>query len=666
MARRIVLDQERAPDPDRSEVDYRSHLNDRQYAAVTVDGGRTLIIAGAGTGKTRTLVYRVAYLVECGIPPGEIVLLTFTRRASREMLDRAADLLDERCERVQGGTFHAFCNRLLRRYAPRIDFPSSFTILDAADVADVLDILRARRNLHESEKRFPRKGLLQSLFSRSVNTQRALSEIVQEEYSAYADRIEELTALRDAYRRYKRENGLMDYDDLLLRSLELLEDHPDLRRSVATGCRHVLVDEYQDTNSLQADLARTISAVHENLTVVGDDAQSIYGFRGADFRNIRRFPEEYDGVELIKLEQNYRSTQPILDLANRLIDRAPSSFKKELFTRKEGGERPLLVEAPDDRDESRFVAQQVLRLREEGVSLGDVAVLFRRGSDSYALESELDRRGIPFVKYGGVKFTETAHVKDLLGFLKVAENRRDEVAWNRVLQLIRGIGPKTARAIIETLWSIEPYYEFAEHHRNDRYVERLEKLSAVYRRLENGALELGAQIELITEFYRELLPDVYPEDHDERREDLERFRHLAENFGDRTELLSRLTLDPIELSRSRPGGSQLDEPPLVLSTIHSAKGLEFDAVFVIQVVDGTIPSSQALDRAGELEEELRLLYVAVTRARRELYLSHPVVQGGRKGEYFTRPSRFVRDLPEEVLEPAVLVEEPEEASSDGE
>ncbi|MDX1419837.1 MAG: ATP-dependent helicase, partial [Rubricoccaceae bacterium] len=402
VARRFVLRRDpagAAPALDGLTLDYAAALNPQQLAAATAPDGPALVVAGAGTGKTRTLVYRVAYLVERGMRPEGIVLLTFTRRAARSMLTRAAALLDGRCEKVRGGTFHAFGLQVLRRHAERLGVDRRFSVLDASDAADVLDVLRTEAGLHRSERRFPRKATLYAIFSAALNRDLDLADVLEERWPQYLVHLDALGALRDAYDAFKRANGLMDYDDLLARPLELFERHDDVRRQVAGACRHVLVDEYQDVNRLQARLVEALASVHGNVMAVGDDAQSIYRFRGADVAHILGFPDRFPGTRLLKLEQNYRSTQPILDLANHVLQRATAKYDKTLFTETADGELPALVQAPDESWQSRFVCQVVLDRREAGVPLGRMAVLFRSGWCSYDLETELTRRRIPFVKY---------------------------------------------------------------------------------------------------------------------------------------------------------------------------------------------------------------------------------------------------------------------------
>ncbi len=658
MPRRIILSPDAPPEPASLAIDYRSELNEQQYAAATAPGGPALVIAGAGTGKTRTLIYRVAYLVETGVNPDRIVLLTFTRRASREMLARASALLDGRCSRVRGGTFHSFCLSILRRYGPRIGYPNNFTILDASDSADVIDAVRTSAGLHRSDRRFPKKRRLQVMFSSAANRTTSLEEIVVDRYPQFVDYLDDLEHLRRQYVEYKRQYGLMDYDDLLSNTIRLLDSDDEIADRVARGCLHLLVDEYQDTNRLQADLVEKFATVHGNVMAVGDDAQSIYRFRGADPANIFEFPDRFAGTRILKLEHNYRSTQPVLDLANHVLDHARKKYEKHLFSDGRTGDLPGVVPTPDDQVESRFVSQMILQLREDGTPLNRIAVLFRSGFNSYALEIELNRRNIPFVKYGGLKLSEAAHVKDVISYLKILENPHDAVAWNRALQLLEGIGPKTARDLIEWITSSsgDPY-ELQERPYSPRYIEELKRLFGMLRR-HRASSSLTAEVEDIVAYYEPILTRKYFDDYPKRQQDLEHFVGLAGQFSSREQFLSSLALDPIELTAIDGEPTPDDESPLVLSTIHSAKGLEFHTVFVIQALEGVLPTGYAMNDDDALDEELRLLYVAITRAEENLFITYPSVRYRRhEGEYFARPSRFISDVPESILEPCIVVEE---------
>ncbi len=665
MARRIVLKKDRLPERQTLTIDYAAELNPQQLEAVMAEGGPTLVVAGAGTGKTRTLVYRVAYLVETGVAPEQIVLLTFTRRSASEMLSRASSILDGRCNRVRGGTFHSYCLSLLKEHGARLGLPANFTLLDAADDADVIDVIRTAKGLHKSSTRFPKKRTLQALFSASSNREEPVEDVLVHQYPHFLGHTEAILDLRDAYIDYKRQHGLVNFDDLLRLSVELLESDARIRDRVSAACRHILVDEYQDTNRMQALLVEHLAHVHQNVMVVGDDAQSIYRFRGADFENIFSFPDHFENARLLKLEQNYRSTQPILDLANYVIQQARHKYDKALFSDQKEGELPGLVVAPDERFESRFISQMVLEQRERGVPLGRMAVLFRSSGNSFDLEVELGQRGIPYVKYGGMKLSEAAHIKDLLAHMRILENPKDAIAWNRVLQLLPGIGPKTAQDLVDWITtSASDPFELDNRPYSPRYVEALKELFKVLRTLVHGKYALDEEVETLITYYEPILKKKYYEDYPKRLQDLEHFAGLADNASGRSAFLSALALDPIELTALGATAIDDDEAPLVLSTIHSAKGLEFQTVFLIHALDGVLPSGYALKDAESVDEELRLLYVAITRAEVDLFISYPVLQYRRhQGEILSKPSRFVEHVPHRLLEPCSLVEESESSES---
>lgn len=660
MARRFVLAREEVQPVSNLKIDYSGELNKQQFAVVTSGTGPSLVIAGAGTGKTRTLIFRVSYLVESGVEPDRILLLTFTRRSAAEMLNRAAQLLDGRCQRVRGGTFHAYALSILRRHAPTIGYPRNFTILDAGDASDVIDVIRTSSGFHKGEKRFPRKRTLYSIISSAANQVATIEEVVAEKFPQFESYASQIAKIADDYAAYKKQHGLMDYDDLLLNTLLLFEGNTGLRDSESARCKHILVDEYQDTNRVQAMLVTHLGHVHRNVMVVGDDAQSIYGFRGADTRNIFRFPDLFPEAVMYKLEQNYRSTQEILNLANTVIEQASTRYDKRLFTDEKNGEVPALVGAADDQYESRFVTQMIMRLREEGVPLNRIAVLFRNSHNSYGLEIELNKRNIPFIKFGGLKLNEAAHIKDLLSYLKILENPKDAVAWNRILQLLPGIGPKTAAELISWITANDgDPFVLREHNTSPRYIDALKQLFNMLREASADSVILLRQIETVLAYYEPIFKNKYYEDYPKREQDLEHFVGLADQFASRQKLLSSMALDPIELSALDVEEVEKDEPPLVLSTVHSAKGLEYHSVFLIQALDGVIPSAYSLKETGGLDEELRLLYVAITRAEENLFISYPMVQYRRfQGDYMVKQSRYLDEIPDSILEPWTLVEEP--------
>ena len=647
------------PHPPEYRIDYANQLNPAQHDAATSLNGPLLVIAGAGTGKTRALVYRVARLVESGVDPANILLLTFTRRASAEMLRRASQLLDGRCERVAGGTFHSFANTVLRRHGAALGISPGFTILDRGDSEDVINLLRAQLGLDKKEKRFPRKQAIAEIYSMAVNKSRPLNELIDEEYPHLLDYFDELLELQARYALYKHERNLLDYDDLLVKLRELLDTHPEIRQRLAQQYRFIMVDEYQDTNALQADIVRLLAATHDNVMVVGDDAQSIYSFRGANFRNIMDFPRLFPAARLIKLEENYRSTQPILAAANTIISRAREGYAKELFTEKRDGDVPLLVMAETEQFQSRFVCQRVLELREEGVPLSDIAVLFRSSFHSFDLEIELTRANIPFVKRGGFKFVESAHIKDVLAHLRVVANPRDAVSWHRVLLLLEGIGPRTSEEIIDWIFAgADPAVQL-ESFPKRTFVSDLRALAGLLRRL---ADETRRPAELLTEvckYYEPILKRVHREDYPKRQKDLDQFGAIAMRFENLQNLLTDMALDPpTDTVGDVLSTTEDDEGLLTLSTIHSAKGLEWHTVFIIWATDGRFPSYYNVDKADELEEERRLMYVAATRAKQHLYIVYPVnIYDRNLGMVLGKPSRFIDDIPREVLRPVTLVDD---------
>ena len=639
--------------------DYAQELNPQQLAAVEVVDGPALVIAGAGSGKTRVLVYRVARLIDMGVDPASILLLTFTRKAAQEMLGRVGLLIGPQSDRVMGGTFHSVANVLLRRYGRTIGLEPGFTILDRGDSEDLVNLVRAQTGFTGTGKRFPRKKTIADLFSKCANTMQPLEDVLFADYSHFGDYLGELTTLQEAYESTKRQRQLVDYDDLLTRLRELLAVDERARQMISETYRYILVDEYQDTNRLQADVIRKLAATHENVMVVGDDSQSIYSFRGATFRNIMEFPALFPGTGIFKLEENYRSTQSILALANDIIKGAPEQYSKTLFTQKGQGERPALVQTVGENPQSRFVAQKVLELREEGVPLDDIAVLFRSSFHTFDLEIELAKRDIPFVKRGGFKFLETAHVKDVLSHLRVVQNPLDTVSWNRSLLLVDGVGQKRARDLIPQLATGEAPYEVLRQG-GGRAALGLRNLAAALESV--GAVEDGSpadQVNRLLEYYYPILKEQY-DDYPKRIRDLEHLMVMAERYGNLEEFLADLTLEPPDESVQDVEAPDRDDERLVLSTIHSAKGLEWRCVFVIWLVDGRFPSSYSFLTEEELEEERRLLYVAVTRAKQFLYLTFPVQVYDRvTGSVLSKPSRFLDDVPASLVEPWSVVENEE-------
>ena len=639
-------------------IPYEKALNPAQCQAVKTLQGPLLVIAGAGSGKTRTLTYRVARLVEEGVPPPAILLLTFTRRAAQEMLRRAADLLDHRCAIVAGGTFHSFANLTLRRYAKRLGFESGFNILDRADSEDVINLVRTRMGLNLKERRFPRKKTIATIYSKAVNKAIPIEEVLLEDYPHFVEDTPDLLDLNEAYRAHKRKNLVMDYDDLLIFLRDLLEENPDVQETLSQTYRYIMVDEYQDTNKIQADIVRFLAAAHNNVMVVGDDSQSIYAFRGANFRNIMDFPAMFEGTKIIKLEENYRSTQPILNVANVIIDRAREKYTKVLFTKKKEGVVPAMVVAEDEQMQAQFVSQRILELREEGVPLNEIAVLFRASYHSFDLEIELNQRNIPFVKVGGFKFMETAHIKDLLAHMKILANPLDTVSWHRVLLMVEKIGPKTAEEIfqdvmksgtgIKGLATVKPKPRFAQG------FGKLRKALESADRKNLSSVDIGT---MLLNYYVPVLEKKY-DDHPKRFKDLEHLLTIMERYKSLESFLSDMALEPPNASVGDMLAADYEDEQLVLSTIHSAKGLEWHTVIIISALEGRFPVTFAARSDEEMEEELRLMYVAATRAKENLYFTCPInIYDRVAGRVFSKPSRFIEGISEEILEPWSLVSE---------
>jgi len=668
----IVLRSSRpAADERNFRIKYAELLNPLQLAAVTHRDGPILVVAGAGSGKTRTLIYRVARLIESGVAPGAILLLTFTRRAAQEMLRRAEHLAGDRTRAVAGGTFHSFANLTLRQFGSAIGLKSNFTILDRSDMEDAVNLLRTRMGFGSRERRFPKKGAITEVISMARNKRRELDEEIEFDFPHLAEHREDLVRLAAAYDAYKREHSLLDYDDLLYRLAELLQQHEGVRRRLSDTYRYIMIDEYQDTNTIQGELVRLLAATHRNVMAVGDDAQSIYSFRGANFRNIMDFPQIFPGARVVKLEQNYRSLQGILDVANEVISRASDKYTKVLTAERRGEFRPLLVRAQDEHMQSRFVAERILELREQGVALGEIAVLFRSGFHSFDLELELQRRDIPFIKRGCFKFIETAHIKDVLAHLRVVANPADAVSWLRMLLLVPGVGHRRAERLIEEIVAApEPERSLMSAAESMGAGPRsgpgsaagaaaaaAKRLAVLLSDLRRASSARPADLAASTlEYYLPLMRENYPEDYPKRERDLEHFQSIIERYRSLESMLADVTLEPPSDSVGDVLAVEPDEGYVTLSTIHSAKGLEWRVVFLIWAADGRFPAPQSAG-VEELEEERRLMYVAGTRARDELYITYPIYMFDRAMGYtLGRVSRFLEDIPTEVLPTASLQE----------
>ncbi|MBU4260278.1 MAG: ATP-dependent helicase [Proteobacteria bacterium] len=596
-------------------------LNPPQFEAVRTINGPVLVIAGAGSGKTRTLVYRLVHMVEQGIAPDNILLLTFTRKAAQQMVSRAATLLDDTCQRVMGGTFHAVANLLLRRYGHHVGYAPNFTILDRADAEGIINLIKSSLDLSGAGKRFPSKRVILNIISGSVNKSHSLEELVSSQYFHLAEFMDDLHRIRNHYQQFKRDHGLMDYDDLLVNFRDVLAENENVRREVSARFQYLMVDEYQDTNKIQAQIVRLIASSHDNVMVVGDDSQSIYSFRGADFRNIMDFPKIYSGTKIIRLEENYRSSQKILEMTNAIIEQAQERYPKKLFSNIAAGEKPALFAARDEKEQARYVAQKIDELHRQGTPYHEMAVLFRAGFHSFKLELELAGSQIAFEKWGGLKLTETAHVKDVISYLRLIANMRDSLSWHRILLHLPKVGPKTAQKIVATVAAAEdPLAALSQYPPAPAWKNEFNELVRMLYDLGNSRTPL-AQFERIMEYYQPVFERLYHDDYPSRARDLEQFKNIIGEYQTLQDFLDDASLDPPNLTADPLAAS--DNKTLILSTIHSAKGLEWDTVFIIDLADGKFPSAHSIPFPDQFEEERRLLYVAATRAKTRLFLTYP-------------------------------------------
>jgi DNA helicase II / ATP-dependent DNA helicase PcrA len=643
-------------------IDFDGALNAEQLAVVKGADGPSLVISGAGSGKTRTIIYRVAYLLSQGVSADEILLLTFTNKAAREMLSRVEELLGAMPGHLTGGTFHHVCNILLRRYAPLIGFKNNFTILDQEDSRDLINVCIKDAGIDTKQKRFPSASVLQSLWSFGRNARMPFAEVVEFKAPRLVDETSRMEGVIFAYETRKKNANAMDFDDLLVRTTDLLRQNPPVREKVAGKYRYVLVDEYQDTNRVQAEFLSLISSVHNNLLVVGDDAQSIYSFRAADIKNILSFPERYLGAKIFKLETNYRSVPSILDLANESIRCNENQFPKQLRSAMDNEQwtmnngQPNLVTAASAEEEAEFICAMIEKMRKEGTPLSEISVLFRATFHSQALEFELTKRGLAYDYRGGIRFFERAHIKDVLSFLRIHDNPADEAAWLRVLRLQTGIGTETAAKIFSACRDFEKLDEALSAGAaamSDRakggWNDFLDSATAVLKAEGSPSLAIRA---IVKSAYGDYLENEFP-NADERREDLEQLALFAEKYASIGAFLADSALTEGFNIGSAGGGAGDGEEKIVLSTIHQAKGLEWDAVFVIHLYNGAFPHARAYEEDAGLEEERRLFYVAATRARKKLFLSYPLT-GGRGEDYLHEISPFLRELPDTVYDEIVL------------
>ncbi len=634
-------------------IDYAQELNQEQLDVVLGGDGPCLVLAGAGSGKTRTLTYRVAYLLEHGVDPSSILLLTFTNKASREMLGRVESLLGAGSRGIWGGTFHSIGNRILRAFAEVVGYTSGFSILDQEDARDLIKAILKDLKINPKERRFPSPAVVHDVISYARNVQQSIQEVVAWKYPNFVPFSSEIETIAGQYQRRKKSANAMDFDDLLALLAGLLDD-PIHGPRIAGPFKYVLVDEFQDTNTIQARIVKGFARAHRNILVVGDDAQSIYGFRGADVQNILAFPNQWPDTKTFKLLTNYRSTPEILEVANASLQHNVDQFQKDLVAVCANGDKPKLVPCASATQEAQYVAEQILALRHEGTALANMAVLFRSSAHSQALEFELMRRDIPYEYRGGQKFFERAHIKDVICFLRVSHNPQDEVAWLRVLGLQTGIGDASASTIATQVKVATEFGTILLHANALQIPKRAQEGWREFQAIARGMTADGAapsvMIRAITSStYRDYLEREYP-NWRERLEDLEQLAVFAEGYAEMGPFLNDIALyDDVVAGRETGSGAlNKDEERMVLSTIHQAKGLEWDTVFILHLAEGSFPSRRALAEDG-MEEERRLFYVAVTRARKRLFLTYPLTTGYDTLQ-FNQPSTFVEEVPARLFD----------------
>ena len=646
------------------QIDYANKLNPQQRAAVTAPPGPALVIAGAGAGKTRTLIYRVAFLLEQGIPGDRILLLTFTNKAAKEMMRRVTDLLGGDLSSLWGGTFHSIGNRILRRHADLLGYARNFTILDREDAKDLIVACLDEAGIDMKTSGFPKADVLAEIFSLAINTGKALRQIIEEQYDDLAPLAPQIEGMARRYAERKRADGVMDFDDLLVLWLKLLRDHAEVREQYQRRFQFILVDEYQDTNKLQSDLIDLLAERHHNVMVVGDDSQSIYSWRGADFHNIFQFPQRYPETTIYKIETNYRSTPEILSLANAAIAANARQYAKQLTATRQSGVKPVLVPCGDAGEQAAFVARRVLALRDEGMNLNDLAVLYRSHFHALELQLELTRRNIPFSITSGIRFFEQSHIKDVAAYLKLVCNPRDELAFKRLARLLPGIGGKGAdklwqvfddvsQATLSTPHGIAPRLQKCAQTVPKKAAAAWAQFAATISQLEDESVRgsPAKMIRLVLDAgYEDYLQEHYT-NYRSRREELDQLAGFARQFSSAEEFLTQLALlTNLEAEDDKPVASDTEQ--IRLSTIHQAKGLEFAVVFIIMLCEGLFPSARSLRTVEDAEEERRLFYVAITRAKNELYLSYPLVRftQGDSGNSLQHPSRFLDEIPVDLRE----------------
>ena len=636
------------PDPSKWKINYSSALNPAQLAAVLVTERPVLVIAGAGSGKTRVIVHRVSYLIEKGVDARSILLLTFTRKASREMLERVETLLqDKRAGKVTGGTFHSFAAFILRKYANMLNLPANFTIIDNSDSEDIIDLIRTELKLSSKDKKFPRKSRIYDIISYSRNKNTTINHIVREQYSGLIDYIPDIELIYNGYTKYKILSRILDFDDLMEVLRDSLRDNIRFRENLQKHYQYVMVDEFQDTNIVQKEIVDFIAAKHRRIMVVGDDSQSIYAFRGANYENILRFPETYPECVVVKIEENYRSNQKILDFTNSIIDNAKIGYKKRLFTRNLRETIPIIKRLFGQQEEAVFIVDRIMELTEQNVPLNEIAVLNRADWHNRYIQVEMSKRGIPYVVVGGFRFNERMHIKDIISYLRITYNPADAVAWHRVLKYIGGVGQITAGSVINEFRNSKDPFSFDIFKQRKFYSELL-MLGKMLARASQPDYSLNQKIEIIIDYYAPILKER-ADDYFIRMQDVAVLRDMSEKYKDLDKFLSDFALDPPSKRVADQTKPLIDEGEedgkVTISTVHSAKGLEWFAVFIPHALEGMFPSNRA-SNTEEMEEERRLFYVACSRAKEELYITFPRNIYSYDA-FFHLPSRFLVEIDKE-------------------
>ncbi len=632
-------------DLSRFRVNYLNALNPAQLAAVLITEKPVLVIAGAGSGKTRVIVHRVSYLIERGVDAGSILLLTFTRKASREMLDRVETLLqDKRVGNITGGTFHSFAAFILRKYSNLLELPPNFTIIDSSDSEDIIDLIRTELKFNTKDRKFPRKERINDIISYSRNKNTTISAIIHEQYTGLIDYIPDIELIYNGYSQYKKLSKIVDFDDLMEILRNSLRDNTRFRESLQRQYQYVMVDEFQDTNIVQKEIVDFIAEKHRRIMVVGDDSQSIYAFRGANYENILRFPETYPECVVVKIEENYRSNQKILDFTNSIIDNAKIGYKKRLFTKNQRQSVPVIMRTYDQQEEAEFIVDRIMELSEQNIPLNEIAVLNRADWHNRYIQVEMSKRGIPYVVVGGFRFNERMHIKDIISYLRITYNPSDAVAWHRVLKYIGGVGQVTAGSIISDFHNSRDPFSF-EAFKQRKFYNELVMLGKMLARASQTEYNLNQKVEIIIEYYAPILKER-ADDYYVRMQDIAVLSDLSKRYRDLDKFLSDFALDPPSkrvADQSKPLIDEGEEDGKVtVSTVHSAKGLEWYAVFIPHALEGLFPSNRATN-IEEMEEERRLFYVACSRAKEELYITFP------RSIYsydavFHLPSRFLVEI----------------------